>query len=197
MTDVISYPAEHEPESLKKTMEWIRNQYIAFHDIHLSYLGLTVEDLSTPPELKFNREYVYFRLIRTVAHHLDDIFERELNWDGFGRKLSEDWFEQEIDTNELAHLIVNHGSAAPLSDIFFSDWFAKREREQIPTITWLREYEYTVKMKDTEHRLLRIQSDVNHFINVQMLPTVRVYSLLLRLIDQQIVAPPSPREDLM
>ena len=203
MTDVISYPTEHEPESLKKTMEWIREQYIAFHDIHLSYLGLTVEDLSKPPELKFSREYVYFRLIRRVTHYLDEIFKKDKKSTRgrYGITLSDEWFEQENNTDELAHLIVNHGDAGLLSDIFFADWFAKKERQYIPTITWFMEYrgekQPNSHFEARRELLHKVHEYVYETLVMTTSPASKVITLLQHLVWEKVITPPSPREDVM
>ena len=185
----LTYPAD-ETESLNETMESILEKYIGFYDLHLRYLGLTVEDLKSPPEMEFSRESAHTRLVRATELGLNWIFKNRKGFSsqGYGN-LSPQWFRQKNDITALTETLINHGNPKHLTKIFFSDWLLEPEREVLPILDWLQDLseelpsELDTNLKEIKDSLFDTSANITS-------PLMSVASLLEELIEQGVITPP-------
>lgn len=195
----LSLPYFENPEgfesTIHETMSLIEEMYRDFVDIHLTYIGLNVEDFVKP--IEFNKDSAYDLLYSEVEHHLtylyDYLEEVQSREDGVGVVT-----RYEIDIPRLATMITNHGEPSLLSNVFFYVWFNGRGDirgdDLIPSIEWFLHFKKKItdeswcgvtSLNDATTELLyRLNEELTEFNFAITNPTVSIETAIIRLVEK-------------
>ena len=179
--------------NIDETMSLIEEMYRDFVDIHLSYLGLNVEDLVNP--IQFDRESAYKLLYREVIEHLIG------NYDTPSERNGDTVTTYSIDFYHLAELITEYGEPRFLCNVFYYVWWFGRGiedgEEVTPAIDWF--YRYMDKVtneswevddstsRETGNLLNRISEGITDFHTAITNPYVSIQSAIIELVNQGVL----------